>query len=275
MPSRLLLASSAENAVPMRIDSRGTRYVRRPPLSERSEAPLKRPPMKLVTSATEPSLSGSPSSADAPASSCAPLALGRKDSGSSPGFSLEVRRPGATCRMISYPLPNLSLRCCGVPRMRSWPLTMMPMRVHSASASSIEWVVKTTLREAMVLMITSHRLRRETGSSPADGSSSSTTFGSPMSAMATQSFRFMPPLSCMASLCAYGSSSISRSVARTSGFTYLSGTPRRRAKSLRWSTHVRRSHSVLCCVTTPRWLEAPRKLLKTESPHTWISPVVG
>ena len=61
-----------------------------------------------------------------------------------------------------YSDPNFCLRCCGVPSACSCPLTMIPMRVQSASASSIECVVSTTEREAMVLMSVFQRFLLDT-----------------------------------------------------------------------------------------------------------------
>mmetsp|Transcript_27772 Transcript_27772/g.57057 ORF Transcript_27772/g.57057 Transcript_27772/m.57057 type:complete len:234 (+) Transcript_27772:169-870(+) len=152
---------------------------------------------------------------------------------------------------------------------------MMPMRVHSASASSMECVVSTTARFAMVLINVSHKLRRLTGSSPADGSSSSTRSGSPTMAMATHSLRFMPPLRVPASRCAYGPSSSSLTVLLTKADTCAAGTPRRRANSLKWSRHVSLSHSVLCWVTTPRCFEACLKSVSTLFPSISIDPALG
>ena len=56
---------------------------------------------------------------------------------------------------------------------------------QSASHSSMECEVSTTQRFCMVDEMTSHMKRRASGSMPVDGSSSSTSGGSPTSAMAT------------------------------------------------------------------------------------------
>ena len=88
------------------------------------------------------------------------------------------------------------LRCCAEPRHCILPPTMMPMRVHSASHSSMLCVVSTTEQDwswVAIFTITFHMNRRDTGSIPVDGSSRNTIAGSPMVAMATLSLRLFPP----------------------------------------------------------------------------------
>ena len=128
-------------------------------------------------------------------------------------------------------LPYFSLRCCDDPRHFILPRTMMPMRVQSASASSIECVVRIAARlpparnapngdgaaaddevaagsaEAAVFtdaaaaagsprnasVMHCQRNLLETGSSPELGSSSSVSLESAISEMAKQTLRFVPP----------------------------------------------------------------------------------
>ena len=74
------------------------------------------------------------------------------------------------------------------------PLTMMVSRWQSASASSIECVVRMRLRFFATSSRVSQHLRRAAGSMPLLGSSRKSTFGSPMSAMPRLSLRLLPPL---------------------------------------------------------------------------------
>ena len=64
---------------------------------------------------------------------------------------------------------------------------------RASVCSNIECVVRSTARPVIVDLIRFQRFRCETGSKPADGSSSKTTCGSPTSATAQHSLRFMPP----------------------------------------------------------------------------------
>mmetsp|Transcript_12991 Transcript_12991/g.52003 ORF Transcript_12991/g.52003 Transcript_12991/m.52003 type:complete len:256 (+) Transcript_12991:1180-1947(+) len=152
---------------------------------------------------------------------------------------------------------------------------MMATRSQSASTSGKRCDVRTTERACMVDRSTFHRLRRETGSSPADGSSRRQSSGSPMTAIATQSLRFMPPLRRPASLRACGRSSSWSSAASTSAAASVCGTPRSCAKSRRWSRQLSRFQSAFICVTTPSVLAACSKSSRTEWPATRMSPAVG
>ena len=72
------------------------------------------------------------------------------------------------------------------------PPTMMPILVESASASSIEWVVRITHDFGLSLVIletTFHINLLAAGSIPADGSSSRIIIGLPRIAIAHYSFR--------------------------------------------------------------------------------------
>ena len=45
----------------------------------------------------------------------------------------------------SYPYPYVSLISLALPKQTNSPLTIIPILLHKVSASSIEWVVITTL----------------------------------------------------------------------------------------------------------------------------------
>lgn len=73
---------------------------------------------------------------------------------------------------------------------------MMPSRVASASASSMEWVVNRTVDcffYVAILEIIFHINLRAFGSIPVEGSSRKITLGSPIIAIPTDSFRLFPP----------------------------------------------------------------------------------
>ena len=134
---------------------------------------------------------------------------------------------------MTKPVPNLSLRCWGVPKhLKMPPLTMIPILEQRASASSIECVVRIT---ALVLSLaiwptTRHINLRASGSIPADGSSSKIMGGLPTIASATESFLLFPPERVPASFsrCFYKSSCL---IARLHSSVLLStGIPLMRAK---------------------------------------------
>ena len=74
---------------------------------------------------------------------------------------------------------------------------MIAILVESASASSIEWVVRMIDASYFVATddITSHMNRRASGSMPLDGSSRRITGGFPIIAIPTDNLRLFPPLS--------------------------------------------------------------------------------
>lgn len=97
---------------------------------------------------------------------------------------------------ITYPVPNLCLICYALPKhLKIPPLTMIPILVLSASASSILWVVNTTALVFFyaILPTTDHMKRLDSGSIPADGSSKKIIGGLPIIANATHNFRLLPP----------------------------------------------------------------------------------
>lgn len=87
--------------------------------------------------------------------------------------------------------------CCTLPKHLSRPpLTIIPIFVLSASASSIEWVVRITAHYSRFLLnldITVHMNLLASGSIPAEGSSKIMIGGLPMIAIATWSLRLLPP----------------------------------------------------------------------------------
>ena len=107
---------------------------------------------------------------------------------------------------ISKPFPYLDLMCWGVPMHLKLPETIIPKRVDSASASSIEWVVKMTVDcflSVEILLITFHMNLLALGSIPVEGSSRKIILGLPIMAIATDSFLLFPPDKVPESLCSY------------------------------------------------------------------------
>mmetsp|Transcript_99770 Transcript_99770/g.321681 ORF Transcript_99770/g.321681 Transcript_99770/m.321681 type:complete len:240 (+) Transcript_99770:441-1160(+) len=96
--------------------------------------------------------------------------------------------------LSSRPWPYLDLICCAVPRHRNCPSTWMAMREQRASASSMEWVVRTTVWPLLRILITFQRCRFAPASTAAEGSSRKRSEEYPINAMPRLSFRFMPPL---------------------------------------------------------------------------------
>jgi hypothetical protein len=122
--------------------------------------------------------------------------------------SMRFRSTGKNLISISIPSPYLLLMCWGVPMHWKLPLTMMASRVASASASSMECVVRMIVdyfRSVAIFEITFHMNRLALGSMPVEGSSRKMIFGLPIMAMATDSFRLLPPDSVPDSLCSYSS----------------------------------------------------------------------
>lgn len=153
--------------------------------------------------------------------------------------------------VISYPAPSLDLRKMGLPQHLTWPLAMMAMRSPSRSASSRKCVVSRMVRPSRCVLSMSHVARRLYGSMPLVGSSRMTSLGSPSSAMATDSFRFWPPLSsrdCARSFSVRPTRLIASSISRlatSDGSSLIS------ANSSRCSRTVSAGHSTLCCGHTP------------------------
>mmetsp|Transcript_49377 Transcript_49377/g.77156 ORF Transcript_49377/g.77156 Transcript_49377/m.77156 type:complete len:98 (-) Transcript_49377:565-858(-) len=75
----------------------------------------------------------------------------------------------------------------------SSPPRIIPILVLSASASAIEWVVRSSTRPRRSERINSHIFFLLIGSIPVLGSSRRTIDGDPMRDMATASFLLLPP----------------------------------------------------------------------------------
>lgn len=71
---------------------------------------------------------------------------------------------------------------------------MMAMRVQIKSASSNRWVVRMMDRPPRAALMTSASARRDTGSTPVDGSSRNMVLEPPSSATHRDSLRLLPPL---------------------------------------------------------------------------------
>lgn len=83
-----------------------------------------------------------------------------------------------------------------LPKHLKVPFTMIPNLVDKASASSMEWVVKITDENYLLVAIfeiTSHMNLLALGSIPVDGSSKNIIGGFPSEAIATDNFRLFPP----------------------------------------------------------------------------------
>ena len=133
------------------------------------------------------------------------------------------------------------------------PLWRIAMRSPSVSASSRKWVVSTSARPCFAFAIASHTCRRDAGSIPAVGSSSSTNFGSPISAHASESFRFWPPLSVLPRACCFSSPrpTFSSIFSTAPDPRYDSGIPLHAPTSLTDSAHVSETKRRSCCGQTP------------------------
>lgn len=96
----------------------------------------------------------------------------------------------------SYPMPYLFFKCWDEPKHLNFPSTIIPILGQRASASSIEWVVRTTVDFLLwveILEIMFHMNLLAWGSTPVEGSSSSTIGGLPIKAIEHWSFLLLPP----------------------------------------------------------------------------------
>lgn len=93
----------------------------------------------------------------------------------------EIKGRDRRKKRVYLPLPKHDLICWMEPKHTKLPATMMPIRLHSASHSSMLWVVSTTLMFFLItaLVIKFHMARLVSGSIPLLGSSRNTTAGSP------------------------------------------------------------------------------------------------
>lgn len=93
----------------------------------------------------------------------------------------EIKGRDRRKKRIYVPPPKHDLICWMEPKHTKLPATMMPIRLHSASHSSMLWVVSTTLMFFLItaLVIKFHIALLVSGSIPLLGSSRKTTAGSP------------------------------------------------------------------------------------------------
>ena len=138
---------------------------------------------------------------------------------------------------------------------------MIPTRAHSASHSSMLCDVRTRHRPRNAVASARHSRRRDFGSIPVLGSSRRTTAGSPTSAIATESFRFVPPLYPAAGTSAYFSNPRRRMSADAASFAAARDNPRSVPKNARCSLAVivpcRASYCgqyPTCCRTRASWV---------------------
>lgn len=94
----------------------------------------------------------------------------------------------------TYKPLDYSMRSCeSVPTNLNSPCFMIAKLSASASASSMECVVMTTLESVLNFLIEFHMNLLASGSIPVLGSSSKIAFGFPISAHATINLRLLPP----------------------------------------------------------------------------------
>mmetsp|Transcript_74635 Transcript_74635/g.235927 ORF Transcript_74635/g.235927 Transcript_74635/m.235927 type:complete len:326 (-) Transcript_74635:797-1774(-) len=157
---------------------------------------------------------------------------------------------GTKCRLSSRLLPCFVRRRCGEPKHWKAPSTWMAIREQRDSASSGEWVARSTtlLRRSSAILCTSiHRVRRATGSMPAEGSSRKTSGGSPVHASAMDSLRLLPAPSCPPRQQAKAERPKRSSWCRTSSTSSWPKAPRRHAWSSRCSCTVNLANSGSPC----------------------------
>mmetsp|Transcript_41749 Transcript_41749/g.110115 ORF Transcript_41749/g.110115 Transcript_41749/m.110115 type:complete len:249 (-) Transcript_41749:495-1241(-) len=178
-------------------------------------------------------------------------------------------------KVMWYPLPKRPLRNKGVPRARNRPPAKMPIRSPKQSASSIEWVVRQTIRSVFSFEIDAQVRMRESGSKPVVGSSKKTMDGAATDAMATERRRFMPPLYDVAATDALSSRPTPSSNLSASSRNADLVIPLKRPQNLKWERPEMPSKSTLSCGQTPMiaWICAMADL--TDMPCTKASPCVG
>lgn len=96
-----------------------------------------------------------------------------------------------------YPPPYNVLSLTYGPTHLITPSMTIPILWQSTSASSIEWVVMMIAHRPLTSARMSQSYLLFSGSSPVEGSSRKTIFGSPTNEIATLSLLFMPPDSCL------------------------------------------------------------------------------
>ena len=137
----------------------------------------------------------------------------RRTADTSGSLASRASSSGAEARNRMYCSPPTRLASPdGVSVAITRPLSITATRSHSRSASSMKCVTSTIVTPvARISEIRPHTSRRAAGSSPVVSSSSTATFGLPMSASATDSRCFWPPDS-LAKAVSRRSASPSRSI---------------------------------------------------------------
>mmetsp|Transcript_16278 Transcript_16278/g.50523 ORF Transcript_16278/g.50523 Transcript_16278/m.50523 type:complete len:205 (+) Transcript_16278:418-1032(+) len=158
---------------------------------------------------------------------------------------------------------------------RILPSTMMPVRDASASISSRWWVVRTTEQCSATCWITSHIWRRAIGSMPALGSSKKTTRGAPISEIATESLRRLPPDSERDSFTRCGSRPHSSTSISMTCFAVSPVSPCSPAYRSRCSSTVRRSCVASNCGQYPIIARVASASATMSFPQMVASPRVG
>mmetsp|Transcript_44792 Transcript_44792/g.149594 ORF Transcript_44792/g.149594 Transcript_44792/m.149594 type:complete len:396 (+) Transcript_44792:2945-4132(+) len=191
-----------------------------------------------------------------------------------------------SCAVVGGPPGGrATVRCCArpyrrfrereVPTARSRPLCITAIRSPRASASSRKCVVITIVRPALAAAMAPHTVRREAGSIPAVGSSSNTSFGSPISAQARESLRFWPPdrLSVRTACRLASRPTLSSIASRRPSASWAGESPLTAPASCRFSSALRAAKVRSCCGQTPeRRRMASMPLPRTEWPYTVASP---
>mmetsp|Transcript_3984 Transcript_3984/g.14818 ORF Transcript_3984/g.14818 Transcript_3984/m.14818 type:complete len:369 (+) Transcript_3984:146-1252(+) len=214
-----------------------------------------------------PALSTAPSASLASPSAVAVAAAAAAPVGTSSASG------SATRTLTRWPRPCMFLSCWLVPMVRTPPRIMIAMRWHSASASAIECVVSTTERLWRAASRKLHMWRRVTGSIPVDGSSKKTALVEPMSPMATDRRRLLPPLYLPHRASALGANDTALMYFCTTASTSPSGTPRMRASRRRCSRADKNSLSASCCGQMPMYTRAFSRSCCVEWPLTSASPL--
>ena len=141
--------------------------------------------------------------------------------------------------ILYHPIPSYTIPSYTIPSY-TIPSYTIPSYTMHAQLTTARWLI--------VLRMTLHRFLLLTGSSPALGSSSKTTSGSPIKAIATHNLRFIPPLNLHANLCLCRTSSSKTIVEVTTCWMCPPGTPRKRAKKYRWLSTDSLSHRLVYIV---------------------------
>ena len=124
-----------------------------------------------------------------------------------------------------YPTPNLFFKNKEEPQQTNRPFLTNALRSAKISASSIKWVVSRITFPACLSFNIDHIWRLDAGSIPAVGSSKNITLGFPISAIASDSFRFCPPLSSVETMSPWSAKLTSLKLFSISASMYFSPTP--------------------------------------------------